>query len=527
MGKPWMEGHPEGWHQLLEHGVRRGGEARFLSSLIETVQRATGAHSLALYSTTDGAARRCAGGGCGGSLPVGFELEPEPAGWVDLSNGLGLLFEPADAAPRLSAPSAAAIVSAFHAASLSAQLKKQRFEVAQQGVQLEALYDVGLAIASTLDAAELGDEILLRAVSLLDARRGALYLASPGGFALAQTLGGDAVSVLADAEGDALAGAGAETAARSVEVLPGSEHILTVPIEVDGVRRGLLVVGDKESRRGVGPFESADGRTLGLFANQAGIALENADLHRQALEKKRLESELELAAEIQRRLLPDTFPELQGFEVAGWNRSARHVGGDYYDLIETESGLTLLLADVSGKGMPAALLVSTLHSAFRLLMAGRPVTAELIERLNTHIFESSAPNKFITLFAAHLDLGSGSIRYVSAGHNPAIRVTTEGSVDLLRSHGLPIGMLAHAACVDAETVLAPGDLLCIYSDGLTECENRAGEELGEQRLAELVAANRSESLAELINRLDRATVQFADGMPQADDETLLLLRRLP
>ena len=184
-------------------------------------------------------------------------------------------------------------------------------------------------------------------------------------------------------------------------LLPGASHLLAVPIETDSKRRGLLVVADKESRHGVGPFAAADKRTLAMFANQAAIALENAYLHRQALEKERLEREVELAAEIQRRLLPTDFPRLEGFELVGWSRPARHVGGDYYDFLSlSEDRVTAVLADVSGKGLPATLMVSTIHSALRLLLDHFRVGPELIARLNHHITDSSAPNKFITLLAA-------------------------------------------------------------------------------------------------------------------------------
>jgi len=511
------------WRSLLESGLRRGAEEAFLCDLIESVRVAVDAEGVGLYVVSGTLARRRAARGDG--MPGELDHDPSEPAWLEVGGPLALRVDPVEAATRVPEPALVAIAAAAHAAQLAGQLKRQRFEVAQRGVQLEALYDVGLAIASTFDPAELGDEILLRAISLLDARRGALYLADRAGFLLRHTLGGDAVDSLSDCDVDGLADAETARSQDVVEVLPGSQFVLAVPIETDGVRRGLLVVGDKESRSGVGPFAESDARTLSLFANQAGIALQNADLYQQALEKERLEGELELAADIQRRLLPANMPEVEGYEVVGWNRSARHVGGDYYDFIEGEYGLTLLLADVSGKGMPAALLVSTLHSAFRLLTSGVEVTPELIARLNAHIFHSSAPNKFITLVAASLRPEEGVVQYISAGHNPAVRVTEAGEVDFLESSGLPIGMLPASAYQSAEVTLAHGDLLCIYSDGMTECENRASEELGETRLAELLAASRGKPLEEVVRDLDQAVTEFAGDVPQADDQTLVLLRR--
>ena len=179
----------------------------------------------------------------------------------------------------------------------------------------------------------------------------------------------------------------------------------------------------------MGPFPDHDRRTLALFANQAAIALENARLHRQALEKERLEREMELAAEIQRQILPERVPAVAGYDLAGWNRPARQVGGDYYDLAVLAGGrLGLALGDVTGKGMPAALMVSTLHSALKLLRDRCGLSPDLLGQLNRHIFESSAANKFITLIVAELEAASGRLAYVNAGHNPGLLLRAGGGL---------------------------------------------------------------------------------------------------
>jgi sigma-B regulation protein RsbU (phosphoserine phosphatase) len=266
---------------------------------------------------------------------------------------------------------------------------------------------------------------------------------------------------------------------------------------------------------------------LGLFANQAAIALENARLHRQALEQERLQRELELAADIQRQLLPSSLPQVEGFEFAGWSRPARHVGGDYYDVRQAQGGgVDLVLGDVSGKGMPAALLVSTLHSALRLLLAARPFGADLVESLNRHIAEASAANKFITLTAARLDPATARVRYVNAGHNPPLVVRHDGAIEELPPGGLPLGIFAAARYQAADLDLAPGDLLCIFSDGITECESPSGEEFGAERLADLLRAAADRPLADILRRIDQEVVDFAAGGPQGDDQTVVLVRRV-
>ncbi|MCB1055411.1 MAG: SpoIIE family protein phosphatase, partial [Acidobacteria bacterium] len=288
---------------------------------------------------------------------------------------------------------------------LADRLRQQTFQARYRGVELEALYDVGLAVVSTLDLHRLSEEILLRAVSLLDARRGALYELDGSLYRLRNDLGGDAAGTV-EATDEALAGLLGGEGQQPGEILPGCSHALAVTVEGSGAPPGLLLVGDKESRVGVGPFSDLDQRTLGLFARQAGIALENAHLHRQALEKERLEREMQLASDIQRQILPAALPRLAGWELAGWNRPARVVGGDYYDVRELSGDrLLLVVADVAGKGMPAALLVSNLHSALRLLVPEKAAEPALVDQLNRHVLESSLPNKFITLLLVEIDRG--------------------------------------------------------------------------------------------------------------------------
>lgn len=518
------------WQELEHLSGRESGERAYLGRLLDHWRRARGASGAALYLCRDGSCRREIAAGEGrfpesvdGQLPPGFTA-------LRLSEGLVLAL-PA-ALPRPDAGAAAPLTLLLAAAvrnlQLERRLKEQHFQVNYRGVELEALYDVGLAVASTLDLDALSDEVLLRAVSLLDARRGALYLSEGGGYRLDGTFGGSARDAFpADLAGleEFLDGKGE----CPEELLPDARHLLAVPIESDGRRRGVLLVGDKESRRGVGPFEDDDRRTLSLFANQAAIAIENAQLHRQALEKERLEREMELAAEIQREILPDTLPELAGWELTGWNRPARQVGGDYYDLVLLEGGrLGFALGDVTGKGMPAALLVSTLHSALTLLRDRGELSTALVARLNRHVCESSAANKFITLIVAELDPASGRVSYVNAGHNAGfvVRAGDGGHrLERLGSTGVPLGLLPAGAWRAATVDLGPGDLLCLFSDGITECADRADRELGEDHLGELLAARCAAPLPEIVAAIDHATLEHAAGLPQLDDQTVVLVRR--
>jgi serine phosphatase RsbU (regulator of sigma subunit) len=202
------------------------------------------------------------------------------------------------------------------------------------------------------------------------------------------------------------------------------------------------------------------------------------------------------------------------------------VGGDYYDLLPRPEGtVSLALGDVSGKGMPAALMVSTLHSALRLLLGRSGLGADFLERLNSHIYESSAANKFITLLLAELNPETGALHYLNAGHNPGLLLHRSGEVEEMGSGGLPIGILPGSRYQLKSVALSPGDLVCIYSDGITECASPADEEFGTGRLLPLLAEHRDRPLQEVVDAIDRATTDFAAGAPQLDDQTVVLLRR--
>jgi sigma-B regulation protein RsbU (phosphoserine phosphatase) len=170
-------------------------------------------------------------------------------------------------------------------------------------------------------------------------------------------------------------------------------------------------------------------------------------------------------------------------------------------------------------------MVSTLHSALRLLMGRIGVEARLVERLNRHILASSAPNKFITLLVGELDAAEGRFIYVNAGHNPALVIRDRALAGRLPPGGLPVGLLPGSSyrtgCLD----LAPGDLLCLYSDGITECTAPDDEELGEERLIELLCSVADRPLPEVVRTVERAVTAFAQGQPQGDDQTLVLVRR--
>jgi sigma-B regulation protein RsbU (phosphoserine phosphatase) len=516
------------WGELLALARDKAGERPLLRRALELWVQASGARAAALYLENGESLRREVA--VGGDFPPGLDSTSSlPGSWgsVPLPGGV-LAVLPPEAAAAAGGAAAHLTLLLWEAAAnrrLQQQIKEERFQVNYRVVELEALYDVGLAVAGTLDRERLSEEILLRAISLLDARRGALYLIEGDAYRLDRAFGGEAAPEFPVAD-PRLAAFLAGQGPAPPELLPGARHFLGVPIQVEAGARGLLAAGDKESRRGIAPFPESDRRTLILFANQAALALENARLHRQALETERLEREMELAAEIQRLILPTGAPSVEGYSIIGWNRPARQVGGDYYDLLHLpEERIGLAIGDVSGKGVPAALMVSTLHSALRLLLDRFAPGPELLERLNDHVLASSAPNKFITLVLAELAPASGTLRYLNAGHNPGLLLRRDGTVEELPAGGLPIGLLPGSRYPMQTLELHPGDLLCLYSDGITECTAEDDEEFGVVRLADLLARHRDLDLPRLVDAIDEETCRFSAGTPQADDQTLVLLRR--
>ncbi len=422
-----------------------------------------------------------------------------------------------------------------HAASILAwvrmaeKVREADFELKYRVWELESLYDVGLSIAGTLDLESLADEILMKSVSLLNARSGALIVRrrdADGGFYLKEF--GSAFPHPGDGAGipEAVCVANRREDRPAFLSAAEAEKLLTVPIRSEGEAIGVLVVGDKENRAGgIDDFDQADARILSLFGNQASIALDNARLHREALEKERMEREIELAASIQRTILPASLPEVAGLDICGSNRPTRQVGGDFYDVFPLPGGrVAFTLADVSGKGVPAALLVSTLHACLHVLFdVGRDDLPFVVARVNEHLIRFASSRKFATLFLGIFEPSTRVMRYVNAGHNPGLLLSGD-SLEELGPTGIPVGMFPDAVHREEVRTLSLGDLLVLYSDGITEAQDSVEAEFGMERLTELVRNGRAASPAGLTREIFDAVDDFTRGVAQYDDQTVLVAR---
>jgi phosphoserine phosphatase RsbU/P len=433
-----------------------------------------------------------------------------------------------DEASVLAAVSAIA-GSIFEKHRMAHEVREGEFQLKYRLWELESLYDIGLSIASTLDLEELADAILMRTVSLLNARRSALFLNENGRFRLHRSFG-DVDAGFFDRQSSAemtsvfAAGSTIHSEDAAGGLFPGCRSFVALPIRNGEEILGVLAAADREQRDGsVGRFADNEIRLLGLFANQAAIALENANLHREALEKQAIQRELELAATIQLNILPRAVPAVAGFEIESFSRPARQLGGDYYFFAHDERQLTFCVADVAGKSVPAAILVSALHAALQLLVEEKRDLGDIATELNKHIHRWSSENKFITMLLATVDRGSSTLRYVNAGHNPGY-VIVGGEVEPLPSHGLPIGILASARYSTQTHPFPPGSAVVAYSDGITEAEDAADEEFGYERLTRLLHENRDETLAHLRDTIVESVDTFTAGLAQRDDQTIVLAR---
>ncbi|MEA2237177.1 MAG: phosphoserine phosphatase RsbU/P [Thermoanaerobaculia bacterium] len=409
---------------------------------------------------------------------------------------------------------------------LAQEMREGDFQLKYRLWELESLYDIGLSIAGTLNIDALADEILFRMISLINARRAALFLRDGDKFRVYRSFGDTRSDFLDDEITDRVVAAGEALTFEDASecIFPGCIATVAVPIKGNNAVIGVLAAGDRETREGdVGAFEANELRLLSLFANQVAIALENARLHKEALEKQAMQRELDLAATIQRDILPKSIPTIEGIDLAALSRPAKQVGGDYHAFFQREGTLTTIVADVSGKSMPAALLVSAFHAAVQLLFAEGRELGDIATELNRHIHSWSAENKFITMIMVTIDPEAETIQFVNAGHNPCY-VLTGDRIEQLRSHGLPIGILGTSKYMTQTRPFASGSAVVLYSDGINEAENMAGDEWGNEAFEELLGVHTGASAGGIRDAIANAVDAFVAEAPQKDDQTLVIGR---
>jgi len=307
-------------------------------------------------------------------------------------------------------------------------------------------------------------------------------------------------------------------------MLQGVRSVLAVPL---GVGEKVFGIVYADSPLAEGRFTEDHLKVLTTLASVAAIRVQNARLMEQQMERVRLERELQVASEIQQRFQPASAPIVTGYELQGISFPCYEIGGDYYDFIQRDNGkLIVALGDVSGKGPSAALLMSSLHAAVHAHSDTHNSLAKTIGAVNRYLVDSTPANRFVTLFYAELDPKNGSLAFLNAGHNPPLICHAGGTMEQLAAGGLPLGIMANADFREGKTRLRPGDVLVIYSDGVSEAVNPKGEEFGPTRLYETVSRNLDASAAGIRDRIESALTKFCQGTPAADDITLVICKRL-
>jgi serine phosphatase RsbU (regulator of sigma subunit) len=311
----------------------------------------------------------------------------------------------------------------------------------------------------------------------------------------------------------------------------GIRHVLCTPLrlvryleraeqQTEEKRIGVLYLDSREK----GALLSRAARTaLETLATEAAVAIENARLYRETLEKARMEQEMRIAAEIQQALLPESRRQGAYFDAVGQSMACRSIGGDFFDYVDLPEGaFGFAVGDVAGKGAPAALLTAVIQGVFSSQAQTGVPPSETLSRVNQALIRRAIESRFCTAFYATVK-PDGTLTYCNAGHNPPMVFTADG-VKRLEKGGLILGLFEHATFEEDTMTLHPGDLLVAFSDGVTEALSASGEEYGEDRLFACVEANRQTSTREILDAIFASVREFSVGAVQSDDVTALVVR---
>lgn len=289
----------------------------------------------------------------------------------------------------------------------------------------------------------------------------------------------------------------------------------------------VIGVFDLESDE-LNAYSEDDLEVLMLLASQVAIIIEKVMLHEQLIEKKRLEGQLEVARQVQLELLPARDPQLLGYDISAYNFPTEEVSGDYYDWVRIhDDQIGIVIADVAGKGVPAALLMAFLRASLRAATHIGYAPQISMAKVNYLLWESIERNQFVTAFYGILDATNRTLAYANAGHNPPLLLNADGSARFLEQGSVPLGMFRDTRYYEYYLTLEPGQLLVLYTDGVTEAMNPHEEEFGRDRLVTSVKAARNLSAREMIDAIQRDVLEWTDGTGAHDDVTFFVIKALP
>ena len=297
---------------------------------------------------------------------------------------------------------------------------------------------------------------------------------------------------------------------------------LVVPMQLQGKTKGLILLGKRINKQ---DYSESDVEFIYSIGSLAIISLENMRLFKEALAKQKMEEELELARGIQKNLLPSRIPQFSNFDIAVSNVSSQQVGGDYYDLISLdENNFCVAIADVSGKGVPAALLMANLQAFLKTICKQGMHLEEATALINDLISENTSDGKFITFFWAVLNNYDRTLQYVNAGHNPPL-LLRDGKIKKLEKGGIILGVMKTFSPYESEIVrLKKDDVIILFTDGITEAKNKADEEFSDEKLEEAVPGFTGNNAEQILKSIKEEVQSFVNGAVQSDDMTLVVLK---
>ena len=407
---------------------------------------------------------------------------------------------------------------------------------------LERILEVTRQLARPLDLNTMLERVIEAGLTVLQADRGTVFLFDPDADELFVTVA-TGMAKLRIPAGRGIVGECARTRRvinvpdcyadsrfnRDVDRQTGyrTRCLLTVPlIGYDDLLVGVLQVLNKHE----GVFTDVDERIATALGAQCAVALQRARMLKELVAKEKMERELAVARDIQMRVLPQEVPSLPGYDIAGWSRPADETGGDIYDIIGLPGNrVVLLLGDATGHGIGPALSVTQVRSMLRVCIRLGAGFHEAFRHINDQLVDDLASNRFVTAFLGALDVGAHQVEYHAGGQAPVLFFHyARKECEWLQSSTMPMGVLPGIPKKPPRSHdLAPGDILALLTDGIYEYENAAGEQFGESRVGRLITEHRDEPMSRLAERIVQGVEEFAQGAPQNDDMTILLVRRLP
>jgi len=409
-------------------------------------------------------------------------------------------------------------------------------------VQLYTLLESMKLINSTLDLDQLLSIIMQEITINLNADRGTLYIVDDTSQEIWSKIAqGDKKLEIRQPIGNGISGYVAKTAeiinipdayqdARfnpAVDKKSGykTKSILCIPVlDKTGKVIAVLQILNKKTGR----FNKKDQNFASVFADYISLAIQNAQLYQEALERKKLENEIELAGEIQKMLIPAAPPRLDNYELFAYHHPSKFIGGDYYDFFLRPDSLSIIVADVAGKGIPAAMLMANLQATVHNLVSKYQSNKEIVSLINKHLYSVTTPDKYATLVWGSISLLDHVFHYITAGHIPPLLFSKNSksiqSADLPLA-SIPVGMFPEFNFEEGTAQLHPDDLLLICSDGITEAQNRNEEMFENDRLKQIVMKNYHQPLNTIGNEIIQQVKIFAHGSSYEDDISLLMIRR--